>query len=117
LITSSSTSKPSQQTSKQPKTWTRKNEKTSSNPLDSKVIAVGILTSQEKYYIYDKDNEERLLKAFWKTWSKLNGSQPGVDVVGFNHKQFDLPFITRSYKHGQKVEPYNKADSWMCVRS
>ncbi|MEM4368267.1 MAG: ribonuclease H-like domain-containing protein [Candidatus Anstonellales archaeon] len=75
------------------------------NPIDSKLIALGILERTKKYIYLEKDSsEEEMLKNFWKFIEDRLDSNNNLLVVGFNILQFDLPFlITRSFIKNVKV--------------
>ena len=65
------------------------------NPIDSKVIAIG-LRHENTDIIFLEENEKILLQKFWNAWASLR--QGGRMIVGFNITQFDIPFlIARSF--------------------
>lgn len=74
------------------------------NPIDSKIIAIGIKHKGETI-ILSKGPEKGILEEFWKIWSqKVSVESP---ALGFNIKQFDLPFIVaRSFIQNVKVVPF-----------
>lgn len=64
------------------------------NPIDSKVVAVGLKFSDSKdTIILQEDDEKKLLKEMWRTIEKLRGNGTALRIVGFNILDFDMPFI------------------------
>jgi len=76
------------------------------NPIDSKVIAIGIRHNNENL-ILQNPNEKELLSEFWNKWNELKTQSPKISVVGFNVANFDLSFLTtRSFINNVKVVPF-----------
>ncbi len=77
------------------------------NPIDSRVIAIGLKFSDSKdTIILQDDNEKKLLVDMWQTIAKLRGNGTSLRVVGFNILSFDMPFIiTRCFVNKVKVLP------------
>lgn len=64
------------------------------NPIDSKIVAVGLKFSDSKdTIILQEDDEKKLLKEMWRTIEKLRGNGTALRIVGFNILDFDMPFI------------------------
>lgn len=64
------------------------------NPIDSRVVAVGLKFSDSKdTIILQEDDEKKLLKEMWRTIEKLRGNGTSFRIVGFNILDFDMPFI------------------------
>lgn len=71
------------------------------NPIDSKIIAIGI--KQDNNYNILSGDEKLILKLFWEELDK-NKSET---IVGFNIKNFDVPFLTaRSFINNIKITPF-----------
>ena len=76
------------------------------NPIDSKIIALGI-RHDGKNKIFLSDDEKEILEKFWSEWSAIKKQYPMISIVGFSITNFDLPFITaRSFIHGIQVSPF-----------
>lgn len=79
------------------------------NPIDSKIIAIGLKsTIDNKIIILQKDNEKEMLEEFWKIFSDFRNNNGLTNrVVGFNIKSFDISFIvTRSYINSVAIVPF-----------
>jgi DNA polymerase elongation subunit (family B) len=77
------------------------------NPIDSKIVAIG-LKYENNYYIFNSDNEKELLNNFWEKWKEIKQGSPLIPVIGFNIEQFDIPFIvTRSFINGNKIQKFS----------
>lgn len=71
------------------------------NPIDSKIIVIGI--KQNGAYKILSGDEKDILKSFWETLDKNKGET----IVGFNIKNFDMPFLTaRSFINNIKIAPF-----------
>ena len=66
------------------------------NPIDSKIIAIGIRNRGESK-IFSGDEKDILTK-FWSEWKKLKYGSPSILLVGFNVTNFDIPFIVARLK-------------------
>jgi predicted PolB exonuclease-like 3'-5' exonuclease len=74
------------------------------NPIDSKVVAIGIRSNGVNKIIMDED-EKKMLQEFWWEWRK--NISPMLQVVGFNILHFDIPFlVTRSFVHNVQIVPF-----------
>jgi len=62
------------------------------NPIDSKVICIG-LRYLEKNEIFFSENEKEILENFWSEWSKIKKLNPNAQMCGFNILNFDIPFL------------------------
>jgi len=80
------------------------------NPIDSKVVAIGIKeTNKEAVIIMDEDQEKKMLIDFWKRLSIFKKENPGTSgvIVGFNIKSFDMSFlVTRSFINRVPISPF-----------
>lgn len=76
------------------------------NPVDSKIVAIGIRhNGKNALYIYEE--EKKMLEEFWAEWKVLHKEHPGIKVVGFSLRNFDLPFVTmRSFILGVPIAPF-----------
>jgi DNA polymerase elongation subunit (family B) len=75
------------------------------NPIDSKIVAIGLRTDGQDY-IMQSDDEKQMLEEFWRLWKEKK--KPGNKIIGFNIKYFDIPFlVTRSLIHGVTIVPFN----------
>jgi hypothetical protein len=75
------------------------------NPIDSKLIAVG-LRFNSKNLIIQNENERIMLEEFWKELKEIR-KEKETKIVGFNIKDFDLPFlVTRSFINNVKITPF-----------
>jgi len=63
------------------------------NPIDSKIIAIGIRYNAKDSIFLDED-EKKVLEEFWAEWKAIKRDIPFASVVGFNINNFDLPIIT-----------------------
>src|SRR3989338_2907632 len=78
------------------------------NPIDSKVIAIGLKTSSSENLLFGPETE--ILATFWKFLHEWKRNNEGV-ISGFNIKQYDLPFlITRSFVNNIKITPIALSD-------
>ena len=76
------------------------------NPIDSKIIAIGIMNRGESK-IFSGDEKDILTK-FWSEWKKLKYGNPSILLVGFNVTNFDIPFIvTRSFINNIEIVPFS----------
>ncbi len=76
------------------------------NPIDSRVVAAGIRCGGEDF-IFANDEEDELLKAFWAQWKISTKGDPTFGIVGFNLKNFDLPFlVNRSFINSVTIHPF-----------
>ncbi len=76
------------------------------NPIDSRIVALGI-RHNGKNRIFMNEDEKRMLEDFWAEWKSVQKSEKAVSVVGFNIIDFDLPFITtRSFIHNVVISPF-----------
>ena len=76
------------------------------NPIDSKIIALGIRFNRENKIFY-AGSEREIIESFWKEWASIKQKVNLVHVVGFNINNFDLPFITtRSLINKVVISPF-----------
>ena len=76
------------------------------NPIDSKIIAIGIMNRGESK-IFSGDEKDILTK-FWSEWKKLKYGSPSILLVGFNVTNFDIPFIVaRSFINNIEIVPFS----------
>ncbi|MBI2668061.1 ribonuclease H-like domain-containing protein [Candidatus Woesearchaeota archaeon] len=77
------------------------------NPIDSKIIALGIRYKNQNIIFMDED-ENKILKEFWSEWKRIKDEDKNNIVVGFNLNNFDLSFITsRSFINNVQIAPFN----------
>jgi len=81
------------------------------NPIDSKVVAIGIKeTNKESIILMTENKEESMLLDFWKRLSIFKKENPGTNgiVVGFNIKSFDMSFlVSRSFINKVAIYPFS----------
>ncbi|MFH1174283.1 MAG: ribonuclease H-like domain-containing protein [archaeon] len=76
------------------------------NPIDSRIIAIGLRT-KGKNIIFQGEDEQALLFDFWKLWKELKPNML-VRVVGFNLVDFDIPFlVARSFINDVAIVPFS----------
>lgn len=76
------------------------------NPIDSKIIAIGIRCNG-KNIIFQSENEADILEKFWLEWKSIRQQRPMIPIVGFNIVQFDIPFIvSRSFINNITISPF-----------
>lgn len=64
------------------------------NPIDSKIVAIGLkLSKEDKTIILQDDDEKKMLEAMWEVIKEFRGNGTGFRIVGFNILDFDMPFI------------------------
>ncbi len=74
------------------------------NPIDSKIIAIGIKMNGQNIILMGED-EKKMLQDFWWEWRKV--VSPALQVVGFNITHFDIPFlVARSFIHNVPIVPF-----------
>ncbi|MBS3128083.1 ribonuclease H-like domain-containing protein [Candidatus Woesearchaeota archaeon] len=74
------------------------------NPIDCKIIAIGMRSQGENNIFLDED-EKTMLISFWEKFSELR--QSGTLIIGFNLLPFDIPFlITRSFINNVPIVPF-----------
>ncbi|MAF50649.1 MAG: hypothetical protein CMH64_01025 [Nanoarchaeota archaeon] len=75
------------------------------NPIDSKIVAIGIRRNNENKILMGEEKE--ILKEFWEEWGKIKRENANCVTVGFNINHFDLPFIvSRSFIHNVEIVPF-----------
>jgi len=73
------------------------------NPIDSKIIAIGV-RSNSGNKIFIGDDEKKILEDFWGEWRRMK--QDSV-AIGFNVLNFDIPFIvSRSFINNVEIVPF-----------
>ena len=76
------------------------------NPIDSKVAAIGLKHGAKTTILMD-ESEKAMLEAFWQEISAFKKLHRNFKIVGFNLKNFDLPFlVTRSFVNNVAIEPF-----------
>lgn len=76
------------------------------NPIDSKIIAVGLKFGEE-IRLLQNDNEKELLEETWAEIKTFRKGNSAIKLVGFNVKLFDLPFlVTRSFALNVTIAPF-----------
>jgi predicted PolB exonuclease-like 3'-5' exonuclease len=77
------------------------------NPIDSRIIAVGFQKKGLDSQIFYSEDEKVLLQAFWSALTVQKQSRVPYRIVGFNIKDYDLPFlVTRSFINNVKIVPF-----------
>ena len=76
------------------------------NPIDSQIVAIGLKQGPKTTLLY-KAPEKELLESFWSEIRQFKKQHSNGQLVGFNIKNFDLPFlVTRSFVHDIVIEPF-----------
>lgn len=76
------------------------------NPIDSKIIAIGIRYSG-KNEAFLSENEKEILEKFWEEWNKIKEISRNAQLCGFNILNFDIPFlITRCLINNVTISPF-----------
>ena len=76
------------------------------NPIDSRIVSIGLRYNGEDFIFHEEDEKEMLVK-FWEKWKAIKSEKRDSKVVGFNIKIFDLPFIVaRSFIHNVKISSF-----------
>jgi uncharacterized protein len=74
------------------------------NPIDSKIIAIGVRLGGQDIILQSED-ERKMLQDFWWEWRKA--ISPSLQIVGFNIAHFDIPFlVTRSFIQNVPIVPF-----------
>jgi len=77
------------------------------NPIDSKIVAIGIQINEDVPVICQDASEKKLLEEFWTEMASFRKGDPSNKIVGFNVKDFDLPFVvTRSFINNVTIAPF-----------
>ncbi len=75
------------------------------NPIDSKIIAIGLKKKDSEPIVLMGNDEPGLLAEFWKEIGK--SKTLSTKLVGFNIKDFDIPFlVTRSFINNVEIVPF-----------
>jgi hypothetical protein len=70
------------------------------NPIDSRIIAIGARIEGKNHIIRD-ESEKKMLQDFWNLLEETD------IIVGFNIRQFDIPFVTtRSFIKNVPITPF-----------
>jgi uncharacterized protein YprB with RNaseH-like and TPR domain len=78
------------------------------NPIDSKVIAIGLKEKDKESVIFIGENEKELLENFWNYFREFKIRCPVFRIVGFNIKSFDISFlVTRSFINKVKIQHFS----------
>jgi len=76
------------------------------NPIDSKIIFIGLKKPGIDAMIFE-GKEKEMLEAFWEEMSLFRKGESSNIIVGFNIKSFDLPFlVTRSFINDVQISPF-----------
>ena len=78
------------------------------NPIDSRIVAIGIKQKgKEPVILLDFEDEKKMLEEFWEKLAHFKKEHAYGKIVGFNVKNFDLPFVvTRSFINNVKIVPF-----------
>lgn len=77
------------------------------NPIDSHIIAIGIKKNGSEAVILSGEDEKGILGQFWSILSDRKKENVPFRLVGFNIKDFDLPFlVTRSFLNEVPIQPF-----------
>lgn len=78
------------------------------NPIDSRIVAIGVKKNTLVESILMGEDEKALLREFWSLLErKASSNMQPYRIVGFNIKDFDLPFlVTRSFLNGVPIVPF-----------
>jgi uncharacterized protein YprB with RNaseH-like and TPR domain len=80
------------------------------NPIDSRVVAIGVMDSKGAR-VFASTDEAAILRSLWSAWKDFRMNNPGAPIVGFNVASFDVPFlVTRSFLVGVAVHPFTGRD-------
>ncbi len=78
------------------------------NPIDSRIVAIGIKIEGKDAVLLREENEAKMLRGFWEGVAAFRKGAGVHRLVGFNVKDFDLPFlVTRSFICNVKIVPFN----------
>ncbi|MBM3282579.1 MAG: hypothetical protein FJY86_04560 [Candidatus Diapherotrites archaeon] len=78
------------------------------NPIDSRIVAIGVKKNTLVESILQGEDEASLLREFWSLLERKTGPNAlPYRIVGFNIKDFDLPFlVTRSFILNVPIVPF-----------
>ena len=77
------------------------------NPIDSRIVAIG-LRFENVNYIFQSEDEKEILSKFWEKWKEIKLGSALIPEVGFNITSFDMPFIvTRSFIQNIRIESFS----------
>lgn len=77
------------------------------NPIDSRIVAIGLKQYGKDSLIIFDDDEKKMLEDFWDELVTLRQGDPSNKLVGFNIKNFDIPFLVcRSFIHDVVISPF-----------
>jgi len=87
------------------------------NPIDSRIVAIGVRHNGEDF-VWCEDSEAVMLVSFWQFIEEsLRATNYQAKLVGFNVKEFDLPFlITRSFVNNIEIVPLILNDTIIDLR-
>lgn len=78
------------------------------NPIDSRIIAIGVKQNNTPSTIFMHEDEKKILEEFWAYFKSFKTKNPVFRVVGFNIKSFDLSFlISRSFMNKVKISHFS----------
>jgi DNA polymerase elongation subunit (family B) len=76
------------------------------NPIDSRIVAIGI-RHKDQNIVIAKKSEKELLEDFWLELKTIKKGNSNVRIVGFNIKNFDMSFlVSRSYIHNVPITSF-----------
>ncbi|MDP2666036.1 MAG: ribonuclease H-like domain-containing protein [Candidatus Diapherotrites archaeon] len=77
------------------------------NPIDSRIVAIGMKRKENEAQIFYGEDEKSILTQFWSALAESRKTNGSYQLVGFNIKDFDLPFlVTRSFIQEVKILPF-----------
>ena len=77
------------------------------NPIDSKIVAIGLRFEGKNTIFLSLDDEKKILEDFWAEWSSRRKGNNSFGIVGFNICDFDLPMLVgRSFVHNVTISPF-----------
>ena len=93
--------------------WKKKEEKAALNPHTAEVCGIGYKTA-DTIIIDIRPSEKDMINAFWETFKDIiSGARPRKELVGWNIKGFDLPFLVkRSWILGISVPTVRTGRYW-----
>ena len=85
------------------------------NPIDSRIIAIGLRHQGESTIFFEED-EQKMLDDFWSHLKIIRQAQ-NMLIVGFSICNFDMPFlVTRSFIHGTPISPFSVNKTLVDIR-
>jgi uncharacterized protein YprB with RNaseH-like and TPR domain len=76
------------------------------NPIDSRIVAIG-LRYKGNDMVFNSNDEKEMLEKFWLAWKSLKRNNKLMPIVGFNIVSFDIPFIVaRSFINNVTISEF-----------